>query len=242
MTEYDIQNIDKQINEIFNGTKDISRFNQSEHAGVCSAGSLLIGALLVCDIVRESFKASQNAGDSQTAPANWEIDERQEQSIQEWAEQKGVWVPKAEEWLKEQYGPELAYGAEAKVYCRKGDTHVVKLRTSIYSTLGRAFEAIALHNYLFPETIMRIIGFTRDSDGLFRVILTQPYIECMRLATKGEIDEMVSQKGFRDNGDTSGVNYISNRLNLEDMHPANVFVESLTGKPICIDCIVKFRS
>lgn len=91
------------------------------------------------------------------------------------------------------------------MYCKKGDTHVVKLRTSIYSTLGRALEAIALHNYLFPETIMRVIGFTRDADGLFRVILTQLYIECMRLATKDEIDEMVSQKGFRDNGDTSGV-------------------------------------
>ena len=81
MTEYDIQNIDKQINEILNGTKDISRFNQSEHAGVCSAGPLLIGALLVCDIVRESFKTSPNAGESQTTPANWEIDEKQEQSI-----------------------------------------------------------------------------------------------------------------------------------------------------------------
>ena len=31
------------------------------------------------------------------------------------------------------------------------------------------------------------------------------------------------------------INYISNRLNLEDMHPANVFVENLTGKPICIE-------
>lgn len=191
MIEYDIQNIDNQVNEILNGTKDISRFNQSEHAGVCSAGPLLIGALLVCDIVRGGFKASQNAGDSQAASANWEIDEKQEQTIHDWAEQKGVWIPKAEEWLNEQYGPELAHGAEAKVYCKKGDTHVVKLRTSIYSTLGRTLEAIALHNYLFPETIMRIIGFTRDADGLLRVILTQPYIKCMRLATKEEIDEMV---------------------------------------------------
>ena len=27
---------------------------------------------------------------------------------------------------------------------------------------------------------------------------------------------------------------------LEDMHPANIFIDTLTGKPICIDCIVKF--
>ena len=37
-----------------------------------------------------------------------------------------------------------------------------------------------------------------------------------------------------------GVNYISDRLALEDMHPANVFIDTITGKPICIDCIVKF--
>ena len=27
---------------------------------------------------------------------------------------------------------------------------------------------------------------------------------------------------------------------LEDMHPANVFIDELTDRPICIDCIVKF--
>ena len=84
---------------------------------------------------------------------------------------------------------------------------------------------------------MRIIGFTRDEDGLFRVILTQPYIECERLATKGEIDTLVGLKGFQSNGDSTGVNYISDRLHLEDMHPANVFIEPLTHQPVCIDCI-----
>ena len=87
---------------------------------------------------------------------------------------------------------------------------------------------------------MTTIGFTRDADGLFRIILTQPYIGCQRLATKAEIDEMVAAKGFRDNGDGNGVNYIGDRLHLEDMHPANVFIDPQSGKPICIDCIVKF--
>ena len=65
-----------------------------------------------------------------------------------------MWIPQAEEWLNSNYGPMLAKGAEAKVYARSGDTHVVKLRASIYATLGRALESIALHNSLFPETIM----------------------------------------------------------------------------------------
>lgn len=87
---------------------------------------------------------------------------------------------------------------------------------------------------------MNVIGFTRDADGLFRSILTQPYICCKRLATKQEIDDMAFQKGFSDNHDGQGVNYIGDRLNLEDMHPANVFIDALSGEPICIDCIVKF--
>lgn len=71
---------------------------------------------------------------------------------------------------------------------------------------------------------MHVIGFTRDSDGLMRIILTQPYVCCKRLATKSEINEMVMAKGFRDNWSGQGVNYISDRIVLEDMHPANVFI------------------
>ena len=88
---------------------------------------------------------------------------------------------------------------------------------------------------------MRVIGFTRDSDGLFRIILKQPYIQCKRLATKTEIETLVTSKGFIDNQDGNGVNFISPRLHLEDMHPANVFIEASADTPICIDCIVKFR-
>jgi len=234
--------IDNLINDIYNGTTDLLGFNQSEHAGICSAGSLLIGALIVCDNARKSLGTSRHASGCQGTPANWQIDEEQERQLQRWAEAKDVWIPDAETWLVSSFGEKIAQGVEAKVYYKSGDTAVVKARASIYATLGRALEAIALHNMLFPETVMKVVGFTRDDDGLFRIILTQPYICCKRLATKQEIDEMVAAKGFKDNGDGSGVNYISERLCLEDMHPANVFVEELTGKPICIDCIVKFRS
>lgn len=87
---------------------------------------------------------------------------------------------------------------------------------------------------------MNVIGFTRDDDGLLRIILTQPYVRCLRLATKEEIDALVFAKGFRDNWSGQGINYISRRMALEDMHPANVFIDEVSGSPICIDCIVKF--
>ena len=246
--------------------EDFSRFNLSEHAGFCKGGSPLIGASIVACYASASLRASCNAqgregqcksraevsslnlcrdaacarSTGQGSPANWEIDELQEKLIEQWAKAANLWEDDSEHILTAEFGPKIAQGAEAKVYYSDGNTSVVKERTSIYSTWQKALEAIALHNYLFPETAMKVIGFTRDSDNLMRIVLTQPYVNCLRLATKEEIDDMVAAKGFRDNWNGDGVNYISDRLALEDMHPANVFIDTVTGKPICIDCIVKF--
>lgn len=136
----DVTHIDQLTNDILNGTRNFSQFTQSEHAGVCSAGPLLIGALAVCDFTRASLGASRDAQPSQTIP-NWQIDEAQEYQVKQWAETKGVLVAEAEKYLTDNYGAILAQGAEAKVYARTGDTCVVKLRTSIYATLSTSLRS-----------------------------------------------------------------------------------------------------
>lgn len=95
--------IDKQVNDIIYGTTDIPRFNQQEHAGICSAGSSLIGALLVCYDTRKSLETSADASGSKGTPTNWEIDEAQEKAVQNWAEAKNIWVPDCENWLIANY-------------------------------------------------------------------------------------------------------------------------------------------
>ncbi|MBR3618390.1 MAG: hypothetical protein IKN44_01395 [Bacteroidaceae bacterium] len=236
-----LQIINDYVNDILYGRKNLSRFNISEHAGLCTAGEVLIGASIVASYATASLTTSGNTACGQEGgPANWEIDAQQETLIEEWAKASRLWVEDSEEILTRKFGPKIAQGAEAKVYYREGDTSVVKERTSIYSTTQKALDAIALHNYLFPETAMHVVGFTRDSDHLMRMVLTQPYVRCLRLATKEEIDQMVEAKGFHDNWNGQGVNYISDRLALEDMHPANVFIDEVTERPICIDCVVKF--
>ena len=236
-----LQMIDNLTCDIQYGRKDFNGFTLPEHAGLCKGGPALIGASVVARYARRSLTSGGNAEGSQGgSPANWQIDEAQEKLIQAWAKAAGLWFEHSDEIMQKNFGPMIAQGAEAKVYYKDGDPSVAKERTSIYSTMQKALEAIALHNYLFPETAMRVIGFTRDSDGLLRIVLTQPYIRCQRLATKEEIDEMVARKGFRDNWNGQGVNYLSDRLALEDMHPANVFIDEITGRPTCIDCIVKF--
>lgn len=232
--------VDDLVNDIQNGTTNFPRYTIPEHAGLCKAGSALIGASIIASYARASLATGGDAECGQNGPSNWQVDELQERLIEQWAKASRLWVENSDEILTGTFGPMIAQGAEAKVYYRSGDTSVVKERASIYSTTQKALEAIALHNFLFPETAMHVVGFTRDSDGLFRIILTQPYVRCLRLATKEEVDRLAFSKGFHDNRSGQGVNYISNRLVLEDLHPANVFIDDISSQPICIDCIVKF--
>ena len=78
--------IDNYTNDILYGTASISRFNLSEHAGVCTAGAVLIGASVVAGYARASLEASANAAGGQGGrPSNWEIDELQEKLIEQGA-------------------------------------------------------------------------------------------------------------------------------------------------------------
>ena len=176
--------MDNYISDILKGKTNLTQFNQPEHAGLCLAGEMLIGAYIVCNYARASLEAGTDAATSKGGPANREIDALQEKFVRQWAEAKQCWFPNTEQDIKSVFGPMIAQGAEAKVYYREGDTSIIKARTSIYATLGRALESIVPHNALFPGVLMHVIGFTRDTDGQFRAILTQPYIGCRRLATK----------------------------------------------------------
>ena len=137
-SEPTLQLMDNYISNILNGKTNLTQFNQPEHAGLCLAGAMLIGAYIVCNYARASLEASTDAATSEGGPANWEIDALQEKLVQQWAEAKRCWFPNAEQYIESEFGSMMAQGAEAKVYYREGDTAVIKARTSIYATLGRA--------------------------------------------------------------------------------------------------------
>ena len=144
--ERTLQLIDEQVNDIQNGTEDFPRFNLSEHAGLSKGGAPLIGASIVACYATASLRAGRNAEGCQGSPANWEIDEKQEQLIEQWAKAANLWEDNSEQFLVEEFGPMIAQGAEAKVYYKEGNTSVVKERASIYSTTQKALDAIVLLN------------------------------------------------------------------------------------------------
>ena len=72
-SEQTTQLIDNFTNDILNGKTNLTQFNQAEHAGLCCAGEMLIGAYIVSSYARTSLEASANAPASQVSPGNWEI-------------------------------------------------------------------------------------------------------------------------------------------------------------------------
>ena len=140
-----LQEINKYIKDIQNGTEDFSRFNLSEHAGLSKGGAPLIGASIIACYATASLAASCNAEGREGSPANWEIDEYQEKLIEQWARAANLWEDDSEQILIAEFGPMIAQGAEAKVYYSDGNTSVVKERTSIYSTWQKALDAIVSH-------------------------------------------------------------------------------------------------
>lgn len=92
-SEHTLHLMDNYINNILNGKTNLTQFNQPEHAGLCLAGEMLIGAYIVCHYARTSLEASPDVATGQASPANWEIDALQEKMVQQWAEAKGCWFP-----------------------------------------------------------------------------------------------------------------------------------------------------
>ncbi len=108
-----LQLIDQFTNDIQNGTKDFYRFNQQEHAGLCKGGAPLIGASIVADYARASLTTGRDAQDGQRKPANWQIDERQEQLIEQWTKASKLWVQDSERIIIDNFGPMIPQGAES---------------------------------------------------------------------------------------------------------------------------------
>ena len=65
-----LQMIDNYAKDIQNGREDFSRFNLSEHAGLCKGGAHLIGASIVACYATASITAGSNVESCQGSPAN----------------------------------------------------------------------------------------------------------------------------------------------------------------------------
>jgi Serine/Threonine/Tyrosine Kinase found in polyvalent proteins len=100
------------------------------------------------------------------------------------------------------------------------------------------FHRLALHNWLFPEAPLRLVGFIDDS-GLFLPLVSQAHVVSQRGASECEIDELMQRLGFesfRAINPARKYDYVNRSVGVEvnDLHDENVLI-STTGETVVID-------
>lgn len=185
-----IEELDNLNNEDYG--KILKRFSQEELEG---SDGILKQA--------ETIIARGNGGsNSINSPRDRE---RAEQQIESWAKENGLWYNDYQESkdgslenVIESDGSIFSdkSGSESLVYWMKDGTTVKAIGTSHYEgNLQQLFDKIILHNSMFPETTYNVLGFGKDREGMFRIIVKQPFIRGTRPSTE-EILSFIKQLGI----------------------------------------------
>ncbi len=248
--ELTLLHLENEIKLIENGERTFGRydFEGSEaddtklpelFEGISRGGSALAEAALVC-------RADETAGTPSPRgvyETEKEIAPRQERLLQAWAEARDCWydLSNLDESLL------IGSGGESEVY-RYDEETVMKVNTTKYTVSPQLLiDRMAIHNTLFPETAMNLVGFGRNGWGEFCFIYTQPFVQaCGQQPTPEEIEDFLKQM-TRKAGTIErytcamGSNYRTPYFLLDDFHDQNV-IRGRNGRLKVIDSDIRFNT
>lgn len=152
-------------------------------------------------------------------------------SLEKFAKEQGKWADDVDTKLEKKYGSRIGHGSEAWVYLKDKNTVIKSRSITGYNTVSDALRSIELHNTLFPETAMKVVGFG-NGDGEFSIIIEQPYIANGVYASQEEIDSFVKEKfnAEKDPSVIGNTSYKTNDYLLQDLKPQNVLVRIVNGE------------
>ena len=96
-----------------------------------------------------------------------------------------------------------------------------------------------MHNAYFPETALTVLGFGRDAEGNFKIVVEQPFIKGNRMSDE-EIAEYMRHMGFELHNPRNWT-YATPEIYLSDMHDENV-IRSDSGNVFVIDCDIRINT
>ena len=162
-----------------------------------------------------------------------DIDKRNQEdreSLEKFAKEQGKWADDVDTKLEKKYGGRIGHGSESWVYRKDKDTVIKSRSITGYNTVSDALRSIELHNTLFPETAMKVVGFG-NGDGEFSIIIEQPFIEGA-YASQEEIDSFVKERfnAEKDPSVIGNTSYKTDDYLLQDLKPQNVLVRIVNGE------------
>lgn len=220
------EQLERTSEGIESGKIIFERFSPKEQRGLTDGGRANVEASVIL--------ATKSSSDKSFANSN----EAQENAIEEYAKNKSIWYDNPTEQLTDKYGEPIGAGEEAIVW--DDGAHVVKSQNDLmYGTLQEKLDGITLQNSLFPEAAVEVIGFGRNVDGDFQVIVRQPFIKAADIkVTAQEIRGALNEIGFTE--DENG-NYSNRDTIIEDVHTGNA-VKTPSGNIVIIDPITRLNS
>lgn len=154
------------------------------------------------------------------APASSEIAQikhykkQEEQRLEAFISENSLWVNNLD------FSQYVSAGAEQKVYL-KDTEHVLKLNDAIYyQSWQDYFYNLLFHNYFFPDTAYKFLGFVKQNDILYGVV-QQAYVEISSETDLEKVRTFLFQNGFEN---TRNNDYLNPDIGiiLEDLHDENV--------------------
>ncbi|MDE7413457.1 MAG: hypothetical protein K2N05_06680 [Muribaculaceae bacterium] len=222
--------------ELFcNGKLIFKRFSPQEQYGCTKGGTshviatILAGAETPSDCFAEGISNIKREFQSATYQAT---------VIEKWAKTIGIWIEDVDNLLCNRFGVNIAEGGEAKVY-DNGPTLIKSIGLDYFILPVHALDRISLHNTLFPETNLSVIGFGKNDNGEFKIIVSQPFIEGLPLTEK-EIENFALNLGFTIRN-KSNWTYTTPYIYLSDLHDENV-IKSPNGTIFVIDCDIRLNT
>lgn len=235
-TSQGLQTLDYYAEQFISGGLVYKRFSPNEQHG-CSAGgathviaSILAGAEDSADTVTKG-EFSDFQRECQRAA-------QQEKRIEQWAKAVGCWMEQVDESLPKILGGHIAEGGEARVYDH-GATLVKSIGLDYFIQPILALDRISLHNTYFPETTLTVLGFGRNNEGNFRIVVEQPFVEGSHMSDD-EIAEFMNGLGFNLINPRNWT-YSTPSIYLSDMHDENV-LRSASGAVFVVDCDIRINT
>lgn len=211
------------------------RFSPSEQHGCSTGGYAHVIASLLAGAENCSGSESEGKNDFQRQCKRAET---QAKYIEDWARKAGCWIDDVDETLERLMGVQIAEGGEAHVYDH-GTTLVKSIGLDYFIEPILALDRVTLHNTYFPETKLVIVGFGRDKNEEFRILIEQPFIEGSQM-TDQEIADFMDKMGFKLINPRNWT-FATPDIYLSDMHDENV-IRSAQGNIFVVDCDIRINT
>ena len=198
------------IKYVEQGLAILKRYSPEEQRGLLAGGRLLVAAAIISRGSDKSIHAPGRRTES--------LEERSKTiipSLTEWAKTIGVWKE-----YSQKNSLYLTCGGEAEVYDAGNGVVEKIIGLDYFIDPQLAIDRIVIHNYLFPETNLRVIGFGTNSHGEFGIIAHQNIIRG-NFTAQEEIDEFMNKLGLYKCSDSAHT-FANKNLYLSDLHEENV--------------------